>query len=530
LEPPKRTFSAPGRSKPFTKNKQTEEDKLDSQKGKQKEVEKEVERKMTRGMISPAARDAPRFSSKRPDELRRFLREMEDLFKEAGIDDDEEKKESIGKYTDQSSEDQWKSLEMFHRGNSWNDFKKELLENYPEAAEAERGTPARIKQICRDARGIELGDLSALLAFRRVFITEAKKLSRAPAAMSNRELVELFIGTLSPAFAREVVQYLGNKAEIGQQSVLPTTAPKKERRPEDRYDLEEVCRAAVQVTENSQGMFHLLNSSEKERYRDKGRKESNFNQYQTETSDLVQKMESLENSQAEEKDKIVLANKNLDNRFNDLENMMKTFIMQSGGSDRKDSVPQYDPQDGVKIGQPGTIPRWGGNGNGRNNEMNGKCYYCGGLGHFIPGCQEMKKDIKNGYVMMTQDGKLRMRDGGYIPSTPDGAPIKERIERQNMRRQNQLYCGYDENGSIPETVMPMYASQFVHTTEDPTQRRSRLERELNLQEKEEQLEIRKLKLEREEKRRVEQTSKPTCSPQVLELLEQLSKEDKTGFQ
>ena len=159
-----------------------------------------------------------------------------------------------------------------------------------------------------------------------------------------------------------------------------------------------------------------------------------------------------------------------------------------------------------------------------------KCFYCGGKNHYIPDCDEMKHDIKIGYIRLNGEGKLRMSDGGYIPATPNNAPIKERIERQNMRKQNQLYCGYDENDCIPEPVIPRYPAQFVNTTEDPAHRRARLERELNFQEKEDALELRKLKLEREEKRKAEQTSKPTCSTQALELLEQLVKENKEGFQ
>jgi len=44
-------------------------------------------------MIAPGARDAPKFSSRKPQELRRFVRQMEDLWKDAGITEDEEKKE-----------------------------------------------------------------------------------------------------------------------------------------------------------------------------------------------------------------------------------------------------------------------------------------------------------------------------------------------------------------------------------------------------------------------------------------------------
>ena len=483
--------------------------------------------KMIKSLIAPSARDAPRFLSRRPQELRRFVRSMEDLYKDAGIVDDEEKKNLLGKYADQESEEEWSALETFEKGNSWEDFKNELMENYPEAAEAERGTPARIKQVCRetkiDTKGIKLGDLSTLFAFRRAFMAEAKKLSKPPAAMSNRELVELFIGTLSPSFATEVIQYLGNKAQIGKQTAVSGVS----RRPEDRYDLEDVCKAAIQVSENSQGMFHLMNLPGEEKH--SSRKESSFNQSQSETTNLVQKLESLENNQAVEKDKMVITNKNLDNRFNELENMIKNLInqVQSSGN-KKDPVIQYDPNMGIKIGQPGTIPKW--EPNGRGNNISRKCFYCGGIDHFIPDCEDMKNDIKTGYVTLNHEGKLRMQDGGYVPTVPNGAPIKERIEKWNMKKQNQFYCGYDDNDGIPEPMIPRYPAQFVHTTEDPTYHRARLERELDLKEREEELELRKLKLEREEKRRTEQTNKPTCSPQVLELLEQLTKEDKSGFQ
>ena len=487
-------------------------------------------------MIAPSARDAPSFSSRRPHELRRFLRNMEDLYKEADIKDDEEKKASLGKYADQESEEEWSALETFQKGNTWDEFKDELMENYPEAAEAERGTPARIKQLCRDTmekadrHGIRLGDLGALYAFRRAFMAEAKKLKVSPPAMSNRELVELFLGTLSPPLAREVIQYLGNKAEMRQQVVAPTLlggTTQAVKRPEDRYDLDDVCKAAIQVSENSQGMFHLMNKFEVEKD-GSYRKESNFSHYQSDTANLAQKLESLENVQAAEKDNKIAAEKNLDGRFNDLENMMKSLIthVQNGGNKKEPAV-QYDPNMGIKIGQPGTIPKWGPNGKG--NGVNGKCFYCGGVNHFIPDCDEMKNDIKIGYVTLNSEGKLRMQDGGYIPSLPSTAPIKERIERHNIRKQNQFYCGYDENDCIPEPVIPRYPAQFVNKIEDPALRRARLERELEFKEKEDELELRKLKLEREEKKRAEQTSK-TCSPQVLELLEQLAKDEKAGFQ
>jgi hypothetical protein len=116
---------------------------------------------MVKTMISLLARDAPKFSSTRPQELRRFLRMMEDLWKEAGIKYDKEKA-SLGKYADAESEEEWKAFEIYPRGNTWNDFKEELIVNYPKAAEAERDTPARIKQVYRDMKGLKIWELYML--------------------------------------------------------------------------------------------------------------------------------------------------------------------------------------------------------------------------------------------------------------------------------------------------------------------------------------------------------------------------------
>jgi hypothetical protein len=40
-------------------------------------------------MITPGSRDAPKFSSEKPEGLRRFVRMMEDLWKDASVIDDE---------------------------------------------------------------------------------------------------------------------------------------------------------------------------------------------------------------------------------------------------------------------------------------------------------------------------------------------------------------------------------------------------------------------------------------------------------
>jgi hypothetical protein len=162
-----------------------------------------------RKMVQPGSKDAPRFKSTKPEELRRFIRLMEDLWKDAGITNDEIKKSTIGKYADQDSEEEWSAFESYKEKYSWDEFKEELIENYPEAAAAERGTLARIRQLCAETSRIRLGDMPTLYSFRRAFLAESKKLQKPPAVMGNRELVELFIGCLSEALASAVLQHLG---------------------------------------------------------------------------------------------------------------------------------------------------------------------------------------------------------------------------------------------------------------------------------------------------------------------------------
>jgi hypothetical protein len=485
----------------------------------------------SRNMIAPSARDAPKFSSKKPEELRRFLRTMEDLWQAADVTDDEVKKQTIGKYADQDTEEEWKALETYESGNTWETFKNELLSNYPEAAAAERGTPARIRRLCKETQGIRLGELATLYAFRRSFMAEAKKLTRAPAAMANRELVELFLGSLSEQMAAAVLQYLGNKVENGRQSTSPiSTNLNPPRRPEDKYDLDEVCKAAVQMSESSQGIFYLMNKSVDEPVNE--RKTVLYNQPASEVGNLNQKLEELENIQAQERDKLDISNKNLNQRFSDLEGMMKTLLAQVGGgaNGRKDTVKQYDPNSGVKLGTPGTIPRWGNN--GRSNQPS-KCYYCGG-DHFVPECDEAKEDVRAGLVKWNTEGKLRLSDGSYIPSFPNTTLIKERVERYYAKKQSQYYLGNEEEEDVPSASIAKVAPSYTNIAEDPMRRRARLEQELDLKEREEALILKQLKLERDERKKDQH--KVTRAAQVLEMLEQLTEDElpatkatKSGF-
>ena len=470
---------------------------------------KEPETKLRR-ILPPGHRDAPKFYASEPEELLRFISRMEDLWKEAGIDDGITMTTMIGKYADNQSEQHWKVLKNYGK-NAWEEFKKELINTYPEAAESERGTPAKIKELCMDTPTIRLGDMKALHRFRRAFWAEAKKLLVSPVVMSNRELVELFIRCLSESFASALLQFLGQKASFkGKEN--------EARRPEDKYLLDDVCDAAVEVSENSQCMFDLMKKEPSPRKSE--RSVLMFNQPSSESKNLSEKVEELEGSQALEKDRVVNMNKMIETRISELENLIKTLLTQNQthakGDCKNGNCKMHEATGNSNPMQRG----------GRSLE-NEKCFWCGLFGHFQADCEDLRNQIRMGNVKMNQEGKLRLRDGSFIPKFPADASLKERVERHYARRPSQFYYGeYEESDLSPPATTSAFSNLLGSNNNVDKHTISQLKAELDLRRREEALEARMRMLEKQETLKMsEQISGSTRVANVLDLLEQLSDEE-----
>ena len=475
-------------------------------------------------MIAPGAKDAPRFKSSKPEELRRFIRLMEDLWRDAGVTSDSSKKSMIGKYADQDSEEEWSAFKTFEDDHTWEEFKDELIENYPEAAAAERGTPTRIRQLCRETLNVRLGDMPALYAFRRAFMAEAKKLQKPPAAMANRELVELFICCLSEELSAALLQFLGSKAPTakgtsGKRREVGTGDSTVMRRPEDKYDLEEVCNAALQVSENSQGMFNLM----KKDLSEERRGVLLYSQPASETRALSEKVHELEGEQALEKDRLVSMGKTLESRMVGLEDMLKSLLTQSQTNSNQNWKGDCKGG-GCKTNDTSSGPtqKWG-----AKSLDNEKCFWCGLMGHFQADCDDLKNQIRVGNVKVNAEGRLRLKDGSFIPNQPVGASLKEKVDRHYARKPSQFYHGeYEDNdpvSSMPPNFLS-YAPQYMGSMLNSEKHLVRLKAELELRKREEELELRKKLLEQDE-RKLDQTGGAIRATNVLEGLGQLSEEE-----
>ena len=460
-------------------------------------------------MVGPGSKDAPKFKSSHPQELRRFIGRMEDLWEEAGVTDDTKKKTMIGKYADVACEEEWQYLDKYDDG-TWEEFKKELIANYPEAAAAERGTPERIRQLCAETFNIRLGDLTSLYRFRRAFMTEARKLQVPPVAMANRELVELFIGCLSEVLASAVFQYLGNtvtstKARTINGHVVP-------RRPEDKYDLDDVCKAAIHVSENSQGIYNMMKKESSSKSSD--REVFMFEQPVSESKNLSAKVEEMEGVQALERDKLDSMNKMITTRIGELENLMKTLVAQNHAKGDCKSGNCKMHETSSNLAQRGGKPL--------DNE---KCFWCGLFGHFQADCEDLKNQIRIGNVKLNHEGKLRLRDGSFIPKYPTEASLKERVERHYARKPSQYYYGeYEDNDPTPSA-----APSILGSGNDADKRIiAQLKAELDLRKREEALALKQKMLEENEKK-FGRASSSTRTTNIRELLEQLSDEELTAI-
>jgi hypothetical protein len=211
------------------------------------------------------ARGAPCFDGKKVRELPRFMRRVEELFIAVGLTDDQEKKESILKYLDIDIEDQWTVLTKYSTG-TWNEWKAEILKQYPELGTVKEGSLSQVDDIVQTFKGLNFGTGNLVPEFVREFRTEVHKLMGNQALLSNHEAVKLFM----KAFTVDAAKRLSDRLKMGYlaANMLPNAPARAQRRSEDRFDLEEVFDAALEMAHD--GTSSLYDSTKDDDDRDKG--------------------------------------------------------------------------------------------------------------------------------------------------------------------------------------------------------------------------------------------------------------------
>lgn len=407
----------------------------------------------------PNARDAPKFDGESPDNLRRFIKQMEDLYTECSVSTDDEKKNLLGKYADARTEEEWQAFDSYTSG-SWNEYKAEILENYPSAALAEEGSLVHLEKIQKANRDIYPEDVEGFMSLKRKFTAEAQKLVKDPPLISNRELVERFLGCLSKDFQEQVVNGLNLK-----RSLKPKTVPAAviaaggaaaqtpvTRRKEDQHDWKAVITEAQEISTNIRSSLAIRSSD-----RNTGR---NSDMSTRLDSSVKLELEEVKQQMNQVMDRITINEKR---QQQGIDTILKTLQQSS------ESAPTLHSRN---YRQPNSLPPVPGYQVVRDND--GNCFYCLEPDHRANDCPHRHAHLEQGKIKIV-DGRIRLADGSWIPREPADKSQKDRVEAASAnRRAGQLYMGdYSRGGIIPlggpsdlSSPMSIYTNQLYDSRDD----------------------------------------------------------------
>ena len=202
---------------------------------------------LSEDMPSPYAEDSPKFSHERPEELNRFIRQLEHLFEKCGVKNDTDKINYLCAYADARTEQEWEAMASHTAGNFAN-FKEEIIESYPEARNLVRGSINELKRIMDKCSHLSSVDLTQLQAYKRAFSAEARKLQQDPPLMSNHEVVNCFLEPLTESFRQRIL------AKLDLATMLKP-GQDKNKRPEDRFTLEEIMETAISIARSPETSY-----------------------------------------------------------------------------------------------------------------------------------------------------------------------------------------------------------------------------------------------------------------------------------
>jgi len=164
------------------------------------------------------------------------------------------RKKKLGKYTDQQTEFKWKPFKEFEDSVDFAEFKKALINDYPEAQMARKGTLTALKNVCRENSRLLEGNYAQLKTLIHSFRAQQRLLLIPPMLVSNRELVDMFLGCLRESFASQVWSslHIEQTRDQKQKDKEDTSI----RQPEDPYDILDIIDMAETIAGCLRGNSH----------------------------------------------------------------------------------------------------------------------------------------------------------------------------------------------------------------------------------------------------------------------------------
>ncbi|KAF8197151.1 hypothetical protein BJ912DRAFT_1056221 [Pholiota molesta] len=437
-------------------------------------------------MPTKRSKEAPEFDEKEPEGLPRFFEDLEVLFKRFGVDE-ADKKGYVGRYVKPKVEEGWKTLDGY-RG-SYQEFKKSILDDYPEVIAMSRGSITKLEQICKEYQRLSELDLQEILQFKRCFRAEASKLTREPALLANHTLVEKFSKALVPEFRDRVFSQLDSNRRNDEQFrmnvkklVLDPNNLLKDpthNRPEDKFTLDEVIRMTEQLARGrNPGQSSILDVPVAT-----ARTAETPVRVKTENIEFTL-MEEIRSQMANMRDAQDVSRKEMQD--------IRRFVQQTQSQNQQlaqmaaaPSAPQQLEGPGLSSyqQQPQYRPSYNSNRfQGSNMQSGWKCFYCGKLGHQIKDCQSKEAHLKMGYIEKREgDHRHYITGGGVLRFDEDKLPI-ERVEEFHVKQKlASNFYAKPQRGVLQLAHVLDQAKPSSLYTNKPRDRRDRLLEKLEQQ-------------------------------------------------
>lgn len=421
----------------------------------------------------PGTRAAPSFEKDRKEELYRFLENCEELWRKYKVQDEDMKKNQACRYADAHSARIWKATRAFRDSTTWEEFKKGLIELYPEVKDLKYGSVAELNRLFQETRQITEYNREGLYELIRELGPILHALNENTSAVSNREVVERFLAALSNSFRSSVKDRIETQAAINSRieilegelkkkagqaaqpgggnggNTAPTAADRDTaaagsppiRHADDPYKIDEVIETAKSIVNMRTG---------------------------TGTAVAVNPLRITDSNNPDEVagKSAVKIEATLIESFGRLESILQTFAAnqeKQGEVNTNRLISTLQQQRQPVYSQPSVQPQMqvapAPRSMARTNTMNSEeCYYCNEFGHRQSECPSKATHLSKGWIVQKNDGTqgFTMGDGGRIPADPTKLR-KQRVEEYMTRKQNEtravtiqeLYGDLEEPVTVP---------------------------------------------------------------------------------
>ena len=368
-------------------------------------------------------RTAPTFSSDQPRELRRYFQELNNLFTDSQIVDDQMKKSYACRYLDVDSAELWESLLEYQATSTYVQFVEAVYKLYPGSEDERKWSIADMDKLVGEQLRIGIYDANDLGNYYRAFFAITQFL-RSKNRLSEAEQSRAFVRGFQPDLWNRIARRLELK--------FPDHFP------DDPYPLFDIHTAAQFVLHGTiPATFHL----------------------RTSTSSATAAAASTSTVAAP------AAIKTED--FSSFLDKFASTLIKALAPSQPSSTPSRNPSN---------------TSNPLNTNPSNACIFCGLIDHYISDCLVCQQYVTDGKCKKNAEGKIVLPNGQFCPRAIPGRWIKERIDEWHKR--NPSTAAHMLYGISPSPVTsqasphPILVSQILPASIAEEDRIKELEREL----------------------------------------------------